>query len=88
MDLRIAGKPFGLLTVEELQSLIPKLEAILRKPKNPKYTMRRFNSAYYSIQPIAELTMKPVIKTISEVKDAKEHLEDQISCLLMQFEKR
>ena len=33
MDLRIAGKPFGLLTVEELQSLIPKLEAILRKPK-------------------------------------------------------
>lgn len=41
--------------------------------------MRRFNSAYYSIQPIAELTMKPVIKTISEVKDAKEHLEDQIS---------
>ena len=31
--------------------------------------------------------MKPVIKTISEVKDAKEHLEDQISCLLMQFEK-
>ena len=46
--------------------------------------MRRFNSAYYSIQPIAELTMKPVIKTISEVK---EHLEDQISCLLMQFEK-
>ena len=42
--------------------------------------MRRFNSAYYSIQPIAELTMKPVIKTISEVKDAKEHLEDQISC--------
>ena len=49
--------------------------------------MRRFNSAYYSIQPIAELTMKLVIKTISEVKDAKEHLEDQISCLLMQFEK-
>ena len=49
--------------------------------------MRRFNSAYYSIQAIAELTMKPVIKTISEVKDAKEHLEDQISCLLMQFEK-
>lgn len=33
MDLRIAGKPFGLLTIEELQSLIPKLEAILRKPK-------------------------------------------------------
>lgn len=31
--------------------------------------------------------MKLVIKTISEVKDAKEHLEDQISCLLMQFEK-
>ena len=49
--------------------------------------MRRFNSAYYSIQPIAELTMRPVIKTISEVKDAKEHLEDQISFLLMQFEK-
>lgn len=30
---RIAGKPFGLLTVEELQALVPKLEAILRKPK-------------------------------------------------------
>lgn len=30
---RIAGKPFGMLTIEELESLIPKLEAILRKPK-------------------------------------------------------
>lgn len=30
---RIAGKPFGMLTIKELESLIPKLEAILRKPK-------------------------------------------------------
>lgn len=30
---RIAGKPFGMLTVEELQALVPKLEAILRKPR-------------------------------------------------------
>ncbi|WP_418981703.1 hypothetical protein [Alistipes sp.] len=33
---RIAGKPFGLLTVEELQALVPKLEAILRKPRPVK----------------------------------------------------
>lgn len=30
---RIAGKPFGMLTIEELEALIPKLEAILKKPK-------------------------------------------------------
>ena len=30
---RIAGKPFGLLTIDELDALVPKLEAILRKPK-------------------------------------------------------
>lgn len=33
---RIAGKPFGMLSVEELQALVPKLEAILRKPKPVK----------------------------------------------------
>lgn len=33
LNSRIAGKPFGMLTIEELESLIPKLEAILRKPK-------------------------------------------------------
>ncbi len=31
LDPRIAGKPFGLLTIGELETLIPKLEAILRK---------------------------------------------------------
>lgn len=36
LDPRIAGKPFGLLTVEELQALVPKIEAILRKPKPVK----------------------------------------------------
>lgn len=30
---RIAGKPFALLTIDELKAMIPKLEAILRKPK-------------------------------------------------------
>lgn len=35
-DPRIAGKPFGLLSIEELQALVPKLEAILRKPKPVK----------------------------------------------------
>ena len=30
---KIAGKPFGLLTLEELRKLIPKLEAILRKKR-------------------------------------------------------
>ncbi len=30
---RISGKPFALLTVDELKAMIPKLEAILRKPK-------------------------------------------------------
>ncbi len=36
LDPRIAGKPFGVLTIEELQALVPKLEAILRKHKPVK----------------------------------------------------
>ena len=36
LDPRIASKPFGMLTVDELQALVPKLEAILRKPKPVK----------------------------------------------------
>lgn len=36
LSSRIAGKPFGMLTIEELQALVPKLEAILRKPKPVK----------------------------------------------------
>ncbi len=36
LDPRIAGKPFGMLTVDELQTLVPKLEAILRKPRTVK----------------------------------------------------
>lgn len=30
---RISGKPFALLTIDELRAMIPKQEAILRKPK-------------------------------------------------------
>lgn len=30
---RIAGKPFGLMSIEELQALVSKLEAIMRKQK-------------------------------------------------------
>lgn len=33
---RIAGKPFGMLTIGELETLIPKLEAISRKPRPSK----------------------------------------------------
>ena len=36
MNSRIIGKPFGMLSVEELQARIPKLEAILRKPRTVK----------------------------------------------------
>jgi len=36
LDPRIAGKPFGMLTIDELQTLVPKLEAILRKPRTVK----------------------------------------------------
>lgn len=36
LDPRIAGKPFGMLSIEELQALVPKLEVILRKPKPVK----------------------------------------------------
>lgn len=36
MNTRIIGKPFGMLSVEELQALIPKLEAILRKSRTVK----------------------------------------------------
>lgn len=35
---RIAGKPFGMLTIGELEALIPKLEAISRKPRPSKTT--------------------------------------------------
>ena len=35
-NVRIAGKPFGMLTIEELEALIPKLEAIIRKPRPKK----------------------------------------------------
>lgn len=33
LDKRIAGKVFGMLTIDELNALIPKLEAMLRKPR-------------------------------------------------------
>ncbi len=33
LNPRIAGKPFGLLSIEELEALVPKLEAILRKSR-------------------------------------------------------
>lgn len=36
MNPRIAGKPFGELSPEELTALVPKLEAILRRPKPVK----------------------------------------------------
>lgn len=36
LNPRIAGKPFGMLSIEELQALVPKLEAILRKPKQAR----------------------------------------------------
>lgn len=36
LDPRIAGKPFGVLTLAELEALVPKLEAILRKPRPAK----------------------------------------------------
>lgn len=36
MNSRIIGKPFGLLTIDELQALVPKLEVILRKPRTVK----------------------------------------------------
>lgn len=37
LDPRIAGRPFGGLTVEELDALVPKLEAILRKRASDKH---------------------------------------------------
>lgn len=33
LNPRITGKPFGLLSIEELEALVPKLEAILRKSR-------------------------------------------------------
>lgn len=38
MDRRIAGRPFGMLGIDELQALIPKLEAMLRKARPPRQT--------------------------------------------------
>lgn len=36
LNRRIAGKPFGMLSIEELEALVPKLEAMLRKPKSQR----------------------------------------------------
>ena len=33
LNKRIAGKPFGMLSIDELDALVPKLEAMLRKPR-------------------------------------------------------
>ena len=36
LDRRIAGKVFGSLTIDELNALVPKLEAMIRKPRKEK----------------------------------------------------
>lgn len=44
---RIAGKPFGMLTVDELDALIPKLEAMLSKPRQQRGTAMPAGLLYY-----------------------------------------
>ena len=46
-DRRIAGKPFGMLTVDELDAIIPKLEAMLRKPRPQRASGTPSGMLYY-----------------------------------------
>lgn len=53
LDRRIAGKPFGMLSVDELDSLIPKLESMLRKPKPQRETKGHAVPLYFFYKPNA-----------------------------------
>lgn len=48
---RIAGKPFGMLTVDELDALIPKLEAMLRKPKPQRRALPAVAPLFFYVRP-------------------------------------
>lgn len=50
-DKRIAGKPFGMLTVDELDALIPKLEAMLRKPRPQRAVKAAALPLYFFFRP-------------------------------------
>lgn len=50
-DRRIAGKPFGMLTVSELDALIPKLEAMLRKPRPRRESVTAGTPLYVYVRP-------------------------------------
>ena len=50
-DKRIAGKPFGMLTPDELDALIPKLEAMLRKPRPHRDTLTAGTPLYVYVRP-------------------------------------
>lgn len=49
LDRRIAGKPFGMLSIEELENLVPKLEAMLRKPQPAPKVAQQSAPAVYPI---------------------------------------
>ncbi|MCR5326743.1 MAG: hypothetical protein K6E37_08380 [Bacteroidales bacterium] len=51
LDKRIAGKPFGMLTPDELDALIPKLEAMLRKPRPHRDTLTAGTPLYVYVRP-------------------------------------
>ena len=51
LDKRIAGKPFGMLTVDELDALIPKLESMLRKPKPQRAAKAPSMPLYFFYRP-------------------------------------
>ena len=53
LDRRIAGKPFGMLSVDELEALIPKLESMLRKPKPQRETKGHAVPLYFFYKPNA-----------------------------------
>lgn len=51
LNRRISGKPFAMLTIEELESLVPKLEAMLRKPKPQRESKTQTNPIYIYFRP-------------------------------------
>lgn len=51
LNRRIAGKPFAMLTIEELDGLVPKLEAMLRKPRAEKEPKTSSSPIYIYFRP-------------------------------------
>ena len=69
LNSRIAGKKFYNLTEEELALMVPKLEAIARKPAKPKATPAKLNRKPEVDELITDYYIKPLL-----IDDFPKHL--------------